>query len=103
MLYNVFFTPLQIGLDIESFLPSYWVLVDYLVDLMFFMDIIFTFRTVLIDSSGNICMDKTKIYKAYFRGWFIIDIIASLPLDLLKIFFGNFSTTSYENFSRKRY
>jgi len=61
VLYNVFFTPLQIGLDIESYIPSYWGYVDYLIDAMFLLDIILTFRTVLVDEAGKVCIDKVKI------------------------------------------
>ena len=74
-------------MELSIYLPNYFYYIDYTVDAMFFLDIIFTFRTVLIDESGKICTSKRKIYKKYLRGWFIIDIIASLPLDIIKIFF----------------
>jgi len=96
VLYNVFFIPLDISLEASSKLPSYFYFVDYLVDAMFFIDIILTFRTVLVKEHGYfsvirvkqtyIIKDKGEIAKRYLKSTFFVDLIASLPLEFLSIF-----------------
>jgi hypothetical protein len=81
VLYNVFFTPLDIGFVIT--MPTYWIFVDYIIDFMFFLDIIFTFRTALIDQYGRINPNSWDIASSYLRNWFMIDLLASLPLTIL--------------------
>ena len=51
-------------------------------DSFFMFDIIFTFFTSITDKNKMYEITcKKKIAKNYFKGWFIIDIIAILPLD----------------------
>ena len=96
-MYNVFYIPLDISLEISSHLPSYFYYIDYIVDLMFFMDIIFTFRTVLVKEHGYfskmnvkqkyVVYNKREIAENYMKGTFFIDLVASLPLELVAILF----------------
>ena len=69
-------------------MPSYWYIIDRFVDIMFLIDMIFTFRTALIDEYGKIDTNFKNISKAYFAGWFIIDLFATLPLDLIEYAIG---------------
>jgi len=95
VLYNVFFTPLDIGFEMQ--MPPYWTFVDYIIDFMFFLDISFTFRTALIDQYGRINPNTWDIAGSYFRNWFFIDLLASLPLTIMNGVIGNylFSLLSY--------
>lgn len=61
-----------------------WKVVNGIVDSSFAVDIILTFFTAIPDYLTNgYITDKKKIALAYLKGWFIIDVISILPLDLI--------------------
>ena len=82
---------------------------DSVVDIFFFIDIVFNFHTSFVGNNGEVITDETKIRKHYlkvslgnrkqgrkklifcFQSGFVIDIMACLPYDLLHNFIG----TSY--------
>ncbi|KAK2843972.1 hypothetical protein Q5P01_010631 [Channa striata] len=51
--------------------------VDLIVDIMFIVDIIINFRTTYVVSQSS------RIAVHYFKGWFLIDLVAAIPFDLL--------------------
>lgn len=53
--------------------------------LLFFYlsDIIFNFRTTYVSKSGQVIFDARQICIHYLTTWFIIDLVAALPFDLL--------------------
>lgn len=59
------------------------VIVDYVVDIMFIIDIFINFRTTYVDSSNEIISSPCRIAVHYIRTWFIIDILAAIPFELL--------------------
>uniref|UniRef100_A0A1I7RQL5 Cyclic nucleotide-binding domain-containing protein n=1 Tax=Bursaphelenchus xylophilus TaxID=6326 RepID=A0A1I7RQL5_BURXY len=58
-------------------------LADLIVDIMFIVDIIINFRTTYVNENEEVVSDPHKIAKHYFTGWFLIDMIAAIPFDLL--------------------
>ncbi|KAI6241490.1 Potassium voltage-gated channel subfamily H member 6 [Aphelenchoides fujianensis] len=58
-------------------------IVDLIVDIMFIVDIIINFRTTYVNDNDEVVSDPGKIARHYFTGWFIIDMIAAVPFDLL--------------------
>lgn len=46
-------------------------------------DIIFNFRTSYVSKSGQVIFDARQICIHYLTTWFIIDLVAALPFDLL--------------------
>ena len=82
---------------------------DSVVDIFFFIDIVFNFHTSFVGNNGEVITDETKIRKHYLKvsvgirkqgrknliffsqSGFVIDIMACLPYDLLHNFIG----TSY--------
>lgn len=50
---------------------------------MFIVDIIINFRTTFVNDNDEVVSDPGKIARHYFTGWFIIDMIAAVPFDLL--------------------
>ncbi|XP_041850899.1 potassium voltage-gated channel subfamily H member 8-like [Melanotaenia boesemani] len=56
---------------------------DIVVELLFITDIIFSFRTAFIDKSGQVIADGRQICICYLKTWFAVDLITSLPFDLL--------------------
>mmetsp|Transcript_16274 Transcript_16274/g.55407 ORF Transcript_16274/g.55407 Transcript_16274/m.55407 type:complete len:937 (-) Transcript_16274:8826-11636(-) len=57
--------------------------IDRFMDVVFILDIVLNFRTAIVDTQagGKLVEDQYKIASAYLRGWFALDLIASLPLD----------------------
>jgi potassium voltage-gated channel Eag-related subfamily H protein 2 len=59
--------------------------VDLLVDIMFIVDIIINFRTTFVNDNDEVVSHPGKIAVHYFKGWFVIDLIAAVPFDLLLV------------------
>ncbi|KAM9457274.1 potassium voltage-gated channel subfamily H member 6a [Clarias gariepinus] len=57
--------------------------VDLVVDVMFIIDIIINFRTTYVNRNDEVVSHPGRIAQHYFKGWFLIDIVAAIPFDLL--------------------
>lgn len=47
------------------------------------LDIILNFRTTFVSRKGEVVSDSKQIALNYLRGWFVVDLLAALPFDLL--------------------
>ena len=56
---------------------------DLLVDVMFIIDILINFRTTYVNKNDEVVSHPGKIAIHYFKGWFLIDVVAAIPFDLL--------------------
>ncbi|XP_076256580.1 potassium voltage-gated channel seizure isoform X4 [Rhynchophorus ferrugineus] len=63
------------------------VIIDLIVDVTFIIDILINFRTTYVSGNDEIISDPGKIAIHYLKGWFLIDLVAAVPFDLL--FFGS--------------
>lgn len=52
-------------------------------DLYFLCDIAVRFRTGFIDKTGKLVMDPCLISQRYFKGWFFLDCLLSIPYHFL--------------------
>ena len=57
-------------------------LLDFFVDLMFYVDMTLTFWTG-IDKGYDIVMDKREVLKRYMSGWFVVDLAATVQWALI--------------------
>ncbi|XP_028267448.1 potassium voltage-gated channel subfamily H member 6a [Parambassis ranga] len=57
--------------------------VDLMVDVMFIVDILINFRTTYVNHNDEVVSRPGRIAQHYFKGWFLIDIVAAIPFDLL--------------------
>lgn len=57
--------------------------VDLVVDVMFIIDILINFRTTYVNHNDEVVSQPARIAQHYFKGWFLIDIVAAIPFDLL--------------------
>lgn len=63
---------------------DFWLGMDVTMDLFFCCDIVLNFFTGYYTEPDEVLvMDPKEIWFHYVRGWFVIDIFASVPLDLL--------------------
>lgn len=53
------------------------------VDVTFIIDILINFRTTYVNAADEVESDPAKIALHYLRGWFLIDLVAAIPFDLL--------------------
>ncbi|KAA0705834.1 Potassium voltage-gated channel subfamily H member 4 [Triplophysa tibetana] len=65
---------------------------DIAVEMLFILDIVLNFRTTYVGPAGQVVYDSRSICLHYCTTWFILDLIAALPFDLLYLF--NISVTS---------
>lgn len=56
---------------------------NYIIDFCFFIDIMICFRTSYLNEQGDFVMDTNKIAMDYIKSTFIVDLLATLPLDLM--------------------
>ncbi|XP_076156970.1 voltage-gated delayed rectifier potassium channel KCNH8 [Alosa pseudoharengus] len=59
---------------------------DIAVEILFIIDIVFSFRTSYVSKSGQVIFNARQICFHYMTTWFIIDLVAALPFDLLYAF-----------------
>ncbi|CAH1789257.1 unnamed protein product [Owenia fusiformis] len=58
-------------------------IIDLIVDVMFIIDILINFRTTYVNKNDEVVSHHGKIAVHYFKGWFLIDVVAAIPFDLL--------------------
>ncbi|NXU88520.1 KCNH6 protein, partial [Xiphorhynchus elegans] len=58
-------------------------IIDLIVDIMFIVDIVINFRTTYVNINDEVVSHPAKIAIHYFKGWFLIDMVAAIPFDLL--------------------
>ncbi|XP_033623571.1 potassium voltage-gated channel subfamily H member 6 isoform X2 [Fukomys damarensis] len=69
-------------------------MVDLVVDIMFVVDIVINFRTTYVNSNDEVVSHPRRIAVHYFKGWFLIDMVAAIPFDLLIFRTGSDETTT---------
>ncbi|XP_046713792.1 potassium voltage-gated channel subfamily H member 7 isoform X2 [Silurus meridionalis] len=68
--------------------------VDLIVDIMFIVDILINFRTTYVNANDEVVSHPGRIAVHYFKGWFLIDMVAAIPFDLLIFGSGSEETTT---------
>lgn len=81
IIYSVVMVPFRIGFDVEPAPVSFWF--DRLVDVFFAADLCINFRTAYRDSGGTLITQPRAIAAQYLRTWFTVDLLATLPIDLV--------------------
>ena len=60
--------------------------VDSVVDVVFFVDIVLNFHTTFVGPSGEIVSDPKIIRMNYLKSWFVVDLLSCLPYDVFNAF-----------------
>ncbi|KAI8775895.1 potassium voltage-gated channel subfamily H member 4 isoform X3, partial [Biomphalaria glabrata] len=58
------------------------------VEVLFAIDIVLNFRTTFLNKSGQVVYDSRLIALNYIRGWFLLDLLAAIPFDVMYAFSG---------------
>jgi hypothetical protein len=93
ILYSILIIPYRIGFQVRT--NSTENTFDYIVDLLFFVDIVVAFNTAYVDDlTEHVVIDRRKIALNYLKLWFWIDLASSIPFDsILELAMGNVSAT----------
>ena len=77
LLYTAIFVPIKVAFFEET--SDSLFAFELIVDLLFIIDIIVTFFSVVEDKRGNVITERSKIAVKYIKGWFLIDLFTSIP------------------------
>ncbi|XP_069165696.1 voltage-gated delayed rectifier potassium channel KCNH8 isoform X2 [Procambarus clarkii] len=56
---------------------------DVVVEALFLVDIMLNFRTTFVNKKGEVVLSPIRIATHYVKGWFVLDLVAAMPFDLL--------------------
>jgi hypothetical protein len=74
-------SPVRIAFPDKGEEPIGWTIYNYTVDSLFFLDIVVTFNTALLDDDFRVIDNRKVISKKYLSGWFMVDTLAIVPFD----------------------
>ncbi|XP_077050426.1 potassium/sodium hyperpolarization-activated cyclic nucleotide-gated channel 3 isoform X1 [Siphateles boraxobius] len=89
---NLITIPLDIAFsdEMHGSVHKCWVAFNVLSDLMFCVDVGLNFRMGIFNEDGQAILDPKIIRKEYFRSWFVPDVVAAFPVDIIIIVVENF-------------
>lgn len=79
--YTAIVTPYRIAFSEDD--GVYWITVDFIVDFLFFCDVVVNCFLAYYDYDMNLVVDKRKILLAYLKRWMVFDLIACIPVQIL--------------------
>ncbi|GMS80307.1 hypothetical protein PENTCL1PPCAC_2482 [Pristionchus entomophagus] len=86
--YTAFMVPFNIAFknrDYPSGIDS-TALMDSIVDVIFFADILLNFHTTFVGPGGEVVIEPSIIRQNYFKTWFLVDLLSCLPYDIFYMF-----------------
>lgn len=99
-LYNCVSIPYSVAFQSEFSTHISITIFNYLIDFCFFLDIVFNFRTTYVNSkTGTEIISPNQIFMNYtFHGRFFIDLLATIPFELVVAVIMPNTTFSFEIF-----
>ncbi|OAF67389.1 Potassium channel KAT1 [Intoshia linei] len=87
---NMIILPVYISFFNDDFSIN-WLIFNGTSDLVFLLDLIINFRTGIIGGNfaDEIILDPKKIAKRYVTTWFALDLISSIPVDYVMLYFNS--------------
>ena len=100
-IWNCFVIPIQVAFKPPFMSSIIFLLLNYIIDFLFFIDIIVNFRTSFIHSkTGEEIFTQKEIIKNYFKKRFWIDLLATIPFDTIgSLLFSSVDTSLLQLFS----
>ncbi|VDN53988.1 unnamed protein product [Dracunculus medinensis] len=88
--YTAFMVPFNIAFKTRDHPPRGIIdlvaLMDSIVDVIFFADILLNFHTTFVGPGGEVVIEPAIIRSNYFKSWFLIDLLSCLPYDIFYMF-----------------
>ena len=83
---NILQVPYNVALKNKTSEDVSLLVVDSIVDVIFFIDIVLNFHTTYVGPGGEVVSDPAVIRVNYLKSWFIIDLLSCLPYDVFNAF-----------------
>lgn len=79
---HVILLPVSIAF-LSDDMSLHWLILNAISDTIFIIDIFLNFRTGIVDPNNTeeVILDKKVISRKYLHGWFVIDLVSSIPFD----------------------
>ncbi|XP_038073387.1 potassium voltage-gated channel protein eag-like isoform X2 [Patiria miniata] len=84
--YTAVAVPFNVAFDTQTAKDYISMVVDGIVDIVFFIDVILNFHTTFVGPGGEVVSDPKVIRMNYLKSWFIIDLLSCLPYDVINAF-----------------
>lgn len=82
--YVVLLAPFVIGFDVDASVGTNLFITDRFVDGIFFLDVFLNFLTGFVEQNrGGVVLDPKQVAVRYAKTWALLDLIASVPFDLV--------------------
>jgi hypothetical protein len=82
LFYSAFFVPFRLAFIQEE--PPLNLIIDHILDSIFIIDLILNFFMSYEDAeSGREIKDPKRITRNYLKTWFVLDLLACVPFDLV--------------------
>jgi hypothetical protein len=79
ILYSCLLVPYYLAFTASLKGSGYWF--DFSVSMVFWADLLVTFRTAIVEDDGGIIVDGREIAWRYLKGWFSIDFLSNFPFE----------------------
>ncbi|KAL3667215.1 hypothetical protein V7S43_007450 [Phytophthora oleae] len=81
IVYSIIVVPFRLGYDVDA--VGGWYVLEMIIDSFFFMDILVNFRTAYFDEERKLIYDPHALFWRYAKGWFLLDLVSTVPIDEL--------------------
>ncbi|OQR89768.1 Voltage-gated Ion Channel (VIC) Superfamily [Achlya hypogyna] len=85
IVYSTIMVPYRIGFNSDP--TGQGLVVDLVVDALFFVDILVSFRMAYYTAEHQLVVQSRTITLSYLKGWFFIDLVSTVPIDTIGSFF----------------
>ena len=80
LIYTALAVPYRLSFTSDN--DSDWLIVDTIIDVCFFIDILVTFNSSYYDKEMKLVINRKTIVMNYLKTWFLIDVVSSIPFQL---------------------
>ncbi|XP_023246460.1 potassium voltage-gated channel protein eag [Copidosoma floridanum] len=84
--YTAIMVPYNVAFKNKTSEDVFLLVVDTIVDVIFFIDIVLNFHTTFVGAGGEVVSDPKVIRMNYLKSWFVIDLLSCLPYDVFNAF-----------------
>lgn len=84
--YTAIMVPYNVAFKNKTMDAVALLVVDTIVDVVFFIDIVLNFHTTYVGANGEVVSDPKIIRMNYLKSWFVIDLLSCLPYDVFNAF-----------------
>jgi Ion transport protein/Cyclic nucleotide-binding domain len=71
-----------------------WFYISLIIDILFLVDFVLNCFTAYYDNESVLIVSHKQIFTNYLKGWFLFDLVACFPFDILEIFESSSSHSS---------